>query len=185
MRTSSRLMPKYKPQSFGVAGWFVLSAVACSGFYVLWTHPIASVFAIGLFLSVCAYEHIKTKVHFNGLMNQRAGESLCTFARAQDLTDIDTLIVRAVYEELQLEIVSQKDFPLRWSDNLYSDLRLQGDDIEDLIERVAQRTGRCIKHTALNPLFGNIHTVSDLIAFLNHQPISKDRTGLNNQSEEI
>ena len=183
MRTPSRMMPKYKPQFFGLAGWFIVLMLTCGGFCVLWVHPIASVLAVGLFMGLCAYAHVKTRMHFNALMNQRAGESLCTFARAQDLTEIDTLIIRAVYEELQIEITSQKDFPLHWSDDLYSDLRLQGDDIEDLIERVAQRTRRCIKQTALNPLFGKIHTVSDLIAFFNHQPISQDHTGLNNQSE--
>lgn len=182
MRTPSRLMSKYKPQPFGVAGWFVLLVLACVGFYILWMHPLLTVLALALVVGLGVYEHVKAKLYFNKLMSQRQGESLCTFSRAQDLAGIDTFILRAVYEEIQFDIPVQKDFPLRWSDNLYSDLCLQGDNVEDLIERVAQRTGRCIKHAELNPLFGKINTVGELIIFFNHQ--SKDSIDPNNQSEQ-
>lgn len=182
MRTPSRFMPRYKPQPFGVASWFVFLVLACGGFYILWLHPLLTAFAVVLVIGLGVYEHVKEKLYFKKLMRQRQGESLCTFSRAENLTGIDTFILRAVYEEIQIEIPPQQNFPLRWSDNLYSGLHLQGDNVEELIERVAQRTGRCIKHTELNPLFGKIHTVGDLIVFFNHQ--SKDYTDPNNQPEE-
>ena len=181
MRTPSRLMPKYKLQPLGVTGWFVLLVLACAGLYILWMHPLITALSVIAVIGLGVYEHVKEKLYFNRLLSQRLGESLCTFSRAEDLTKIDTFILRAVYEEIQFELPIQS-FPLRWSDNLYSDLHLQGDNVEDLIERVAQRTGRSIKHTELNPLFGKIYMVGDLIIFFNHQ--AKDYTDPNHQSED-
>lgn len=187
MRTPSRLMPKYQPQTFGVAGCVVLLVLACVGLYVLWVYPLLSLLALVMIVGLFVCERIKAQQYFKRLISQRVGESLCTFSREQDLHDVDTFVVRAVYEEIQLDLPIE-NVPLRWSDQLYSDLRLEADDVEDLIERVAQRTARCIKHTAANPLFGNILTVGDLIAFFNHQPSNhhqkKDQNGLNHQSEQ-
>jgi len=182
MRIPSRLMPGYKPQPLGVAGWSVLLVSVCAGLYILWMHPWVTAMAVVAVVGLGVYEHTKEKWYFNQLMAQRHGESLCTFSREQTLTGIDTFIVRAVYEEIQFEIPLQKDFPLRWSDNLYSVLHVDGDNLEELIERIAQRTDRCITYTKLNPLYGKIHTVGDLIIFLNHQP--KGYTDPNNQFEE-
>jgi len=181
MRTPSRLMPKYKPQAFGLVGWLVLSVLACAGLYILWVHPILTVLAVILLIGLVVYEDVRAKSYFNGLMTRRQGESLCTFSREQDLRNIDTLIVRAVYEEIQFEIPLKQDFPLRWIDNLYSDLRIDSDSVEDLIARIAQRTGRSIKHTQLNPLYGKICTPGDLVIFFNRQP--KDHTDPNSFKE--
>jgi hypothetical protein len=169
VRTPSRLMPKYKRQPFGIAGGVVLLGLVCIGLYVLWVYPLLSPFALVVVAGLFAYERIKARRYFKRLISQRVGESLCTFSREQDLNGVDTFIVRAVYEEIQFDLPIE-NFPLRWSDQLYSDLRLEADDVEDLIERVAQKTARCLKHTASNPLFGNILTVGDLIAFFHHQP---------------
>ncbi|GGY74295.1 hypothetical protein GCM10011613_19590 [Cellvibrio zantedeschiae] len=178
MPTPSRLMPKYKPQPFGVAGWLVLLALVSVGLYIFWVHPFVSLSALAIVLGLFVYERFKAYRHFGILVSQRVGESLSTFAREQNLREIDTFVVRAVYEEIRLDLPVQ-NFPLRWSDNLYSDLLLTGDEMEDLIERVALRAGRCIRHTAANPLAGKILTVGDLIAFFNHQP--QDHSGLNQQ----
>ena len=60
--------------------------------------------------------------------------------------------------------------PLRTSDKLEKDLKIDPDDIEDLIPVVAQRTGRCLENTERNPFFGKIETVGDLVLFINNQP---------------
>ena len=93
----------------------------------------------------------------------RAGQSICDFARAFDCRNIDTWIIRAVYEEFSGQ------FPVRASDDLKHDLRIAGDDLDYIGVRLAQRTGRSLERSEDNPMFGNVRTLRDLVMFLDHQ----------------
>ena len=97
----------------------------------------------------------------------REGESICTFARAIDCRKFDTWIVRAVYEELSDDGAVR--FPVRPSDQLGKELKLDGDSIEEAIEFVAERAGRLLDGWESNPYAGRVSTVGDVVAFLQLQ----------------
>lgn len=111
--------------------------------------------------------HWREKRRHLAVAAQRADESICTFARGFDCRCTDTLVIRAVYDELQPLL----GFPLRATDHLETDLRLDGEDLElDIAPMVAGRTGRSLKIIGDNPYFGKIKTVADLVGFFCQQP---------------
>ena len=73
--------------------------------------------------------------------SERVDESICNFARAFPRKKVDTWIIRSVYEALE-NYVSMEDtkFPIRASDNLFEDLRVDVEDFEmDLVPEIAKR----------------------------------------------
>ena len=76
-------------------------------------------------------------------------------------------MIRAVYEQLQQQLYwAYPDFPVRATDRLVKDLRLDPDDIDtDLLSDVAGRTRRSIRDIKANPQYGGVKTAQDLVAF--------------------
>jgi hypothetical protein len=100
----------------------------------------------------------------------RAGESICTFARAFDRRVVDAWVIRATYEEVQAHFGrSVERFPVRATDRLVEDLGIVNEDLDALAEDVAHRTGRSLENAEQSPVM-NVNTVADLVLFLNHQP---------------
>ena len=105
------------------------------------------------------------------LIAERDGESICQFARSFDRHRVDTWVIRAVYEQLQSHLGTQKPLPIRAADSLAHDLRVDDEDLDmDVAEKIFRRTGRSMKHTDQNPYFGKVRTVADLVYFVNEQP---------------
>jgi hypothetical protein len=101
----------------------------------------------------------------------RQGESICTFARSFDCRVVDTWIIRAVFEELQPYCRFGRGLlPLRATDRLDHDLKIDPEDLDDLSQIIAYRTGRSLEWTAQPPLPDSVNTVSDLVLFFNNQP---------------
>ena len=122
-------------------------------------------------------------VWLEGVLNQRRvarlyavrrGENICTFVRALDYRTTDTKIIRAVYDEVQGCISRGDDqFPLRPGDNFSCDLKVDDDDLDEMVGDIAARSGRSLANTEANPFYDKVDTVQDLILFLNAQPLSK------------
>jgi hypothetical protein len=105
------------------------------------------------------------------LAAERRGESVCTFARSFDLRVTDPRVVRAVYEEIQSYYAgSVERLPVRATDRIEEDLRLDWDDLDDLARDVAARAGRLMDQPERNPFYGRVRTVWDLVLFLDYQP---------------
>jgi len=101
----------------------------------------------------------------------RDGESICNFARSFNARHIDTWVIRATHQEIQHVLKSYvPHFPVRASDSLLEDLHTNADDVEDLVAEIAARSGHSLDKTESNPFYGNIHTVSDLVRFIDAQP---------------
>lgn len=98
------------------------------------------------------------------LAEERQGESLCTFARSFERRSVDPWILRGVYEGLE------SGFPLRASDRLLEELRLEAEDLEDEAVAIAERAGRSLAGAAANARFGRLESVRDLVLFLQDQP---------------
>lgn len=176
MRIASRHMPKYVAGKFGRIYWVYLAVIVASFISCLISKPVGTAIFVllfcGLFL-VVRKETRRDKEHLRRLARKREGESICEFARDFDLRQIDTWIVRAVYEQLQRQLTHvHPAFPLRAADRLKEDLLLDDDDLDlDIVEEVEQRTGRSLDGSNANPYFGKVMTVADLVYFFQAQPI--------------
>lgn len=167
-------MPAYVPEQISL--WIKMSACAFLALmlvtlvYAVWSIPwlLAAGTAVAVF---GAYANWKHNNKLKALANERVDESICTFARSFDRKQVDTWVIRAIYEELQLYAeFPNGTCPLNASDNLEKVLNVDPEEIEDLIPIVAQRTGRSLENTEVNPYYGKIKTVGDFVLFINSQP---------------
>ncbi|WP_444896217.1 hypothetical protein [Microbulbifer sp. SSSA005] len=75
-----------------------------------------------------------------------------------------------MYEQLQAALPTKQLVPIQTSDDFFKTLKLDEDDLYlDLIEEIAQRTGRTLEDYQSNPYFGKVTTVRNLVLFFNHQ----------------
>jgi hypothetical protein len=159
-------MPKYVEKSHGLRDHLLLTlmVIPLGGLgYLAWTVPwyvSASVITV-----VAVWVRID-QLRRRRIAEERFCESLCTFARSFDYRAVDTWIIRAVYEQLQ----PAAGFPVRRSDHFRRDLWLDGDDIDEIGEEVAQRTGRPLTNCEQNPWYGKVETVADMVEFFMCQP---------------
>ncbi|WP_444943585.1 hypothetical protein ACJJIK_19135 [Microbulbifer sp. ZKSA006] len=174
MRTASRFMPKYKAERASKFTSFAfLTAVLALFIY----QPIyfLALAGLGLLAIICGHiEQPKIDRHFQQLCEKRKDLSIGEFAREFERKTVDTWIIRAVYEQLQAALPTKQQVPIQASDKLFNTLKLDEDDLDlDLIEQIAQRTGRSLAGCGNNPYYGKVTTVRNLVLFFNRQP----RTG--------
>ncbi|MBI5767979.1 MAG: hypothetical protein HZA93_09290 [Verrucomicrobia bacterium] len=100
------------------------------------------------------------------IREERIEESICSFARLLPARAHDTWVVRAVYEEL-FDFVRA---PIRPSDTVERFWGIDGDDLDDMAFRIAERAGRSMDGADKNPFFGRVVTVADMVQFFEHQP---------------
>jgi hypothetical protein len=104
-------------------------------------------------------------------MKQRVGETICQFTRSFDYRKVDTKIIRATYEYLaDWNKVKGRPFPVRASDSLHKIYYIVDEDVDELAEEVAKKTGRSLEDAERNPLYGKVMTVRDMVLFINNQP---------------
>jgi hypothetical protein len=162
-----------------VFAWTVLVAFVGVYIYELWTHPIFVLAGSCVLAAIVARNKRRTKRHLTELARARVGESICEFSCSFDRRRTDTWVIRAVYEQLQLQLRwAYPDFPVRAFDRLKEDLRLDPDDIDlDVLADVASRTGRSIRDTRANPFRSGVKNASDLVAFFCAQPLERRARG--------
>ncbi len=152
-----------------ILGWGILLAIPVFFLGLVWKMP-AMLFFIPVVVLLYARRSRLEKIHFEKLLNNRTKDSICTFSRHFDCRDVDTWVIRAVYEQLQT-LVAYKDFPVLPCDDVFKDLLIDEDDFDfDLVEEIAERTGRSFKNMKENPYYGKAHIVENLVFFFNHQP---------------
>lgn len=105
------------------------------------------------------------------LAAQRQGQSICQFARAFPRWQVDTWVIRAVYESLHGYLGG--GLPIRADDRFKEDLRVDDEDLEfELLEEMARLSGRSLAGVEDNPFYGRVLRVRDLVLLLDHQPRS-------------
>jgi hypothetical protein len=106
-------------------------------------------------------------------VEERPGESICTFVRAIDYRRVDTCIIRAVYEEIAHYLATEcPNFPLRPNDGLIRELDIDAEDLEDIAKVIAFRTRRSLASPERNPFHGKVETAEGLVYFFAHQAVS-------------
>ena len=176
MRIPSRRMPKYTAPTLGWFGKVALVVLMAVLVYVIADASWTKLLVVAIALTVLVFFGMRSlkveQERLQTLAANRFGESICEFARSFDCRQVDTWVIRAVYEELQEALPwGTKGFPVRASDDLNRDL-LDNDieAIEDLIPILAARTGRSLTDTESNPYWNKIRTAADLVYFINAQP---------------
>jgi hypothetical protein len=176
MRMPSRRMPKLAQPGRSAGAVVALAAfvafVAYFGYRAFSASPwlsAAVVLSVAWGVSLAAR---RRKRRLAALAAERTGESICEFARSFNSREVDTWVVRAVYEQLQSYLAPmQPGFPVRGSDRLVKGLLEDPDDLDlSLVNEIAERTGRSLEQAESNPLFGKVYTVHDLVLFFNAQP---------------
>lgn len=134
----------------------------------VWTNSLPQFLTVvTLFLGVTVVGNAWHSIHSHRLRLARPKDSICTFAREFNYRATDTWIIRAVYEALE----SRASFPIRSTDRFTEELWLDDDDLDDeVFDEVARRAGRSTENCEQNPMYGQVKTVADLVAFFSHQP---------------
>ena len=170
MRKPSRAMPNPIAAPLTPFAWLVFALFGVGLLWLFSRYPgVLAIVTLGLLLA--ALSAIKQRRQLDALASTRRHDSICTFVRSFDYRQVDTWILRAVYEALQANVSASGKFPLRADDRLKEDLQLDEDDLDlDLLPDIAQRAGRTLEHTEINPHYGQVRTVRDLVMFLTVQP---------------
>jgi hypothetical protein len=171
MQSPSRLMPPFVAPT--VKWWRrIIGSIALAGLviwyaWMIWKRPIPSLGTIAVFTVVVVIEEHRFRAHLREVAGTRKGESICSYARALPVRELDSWVVRAVFEQLQALILGRcPSFPIRPSDRLYKDLKVDPDDVDwQLAVEIAQRTGRSLRDCRANPFYGKVVTVEDMIRF--------------------
>jgi hypothetical protein len=185
MTRPSRVMPAFVPQTVVVSLWgrglqflLAVTALGCL-FWAVWVAPIivvAAFSAVALIGFVAKLDERRCREHLRSIAESRLGESICTFARALPVRQLDTWVVRAVFEQLQSRLGRfYQKFPIRASDRLAEDLLVPEDADEELLLEIAQRAGRSAADLERNPYFGKVSTVEELVRFFCAQARGRTR----------
>jgi len=170
MKQASRFMPKYEPGPVSKPLLFLFPLIAV-GIVIYQPWFLAAIAGIALMVIVFgAMEQPKVEKHFLKLCEERQGLSICEFSKEFDPKVVDTWVIRAVYEQLQAALPTKQSIPIKVSDNIFETLLLDEDDLDlDLVEEIAQRTGRSLDGYKNNPYYGKVTTARNLVLFFNLQ----------------
>jgi hypothetical protein len=166
-------MPKYVPskQPLGLLAWGVIVLALGAMAYGAFKHPVLLVI-VPIFVVWTYVGNKMMKRKFDALALERQSLGICEYARALEFRNLDTWVIRAVYEQVQ-EYVGP--IPIKPDDDLFELLEIDEEDLEfDMLAEIAQRTKRSLENTENNPYYGKVRTVRDLVHFIDAQPRLKD-----------
>ena len=164
-------MPKYIEKPANPFSWLFLVPLLALLIWLIWSFPYLLLFNPIFFLADLRNRKKRSR-HFEELLKGRENDSICTFSRHFECREIDTWVIRAVYEQLQLYLKNEKDhFPVRATDDVFQDLKIDDEDFEyDLVEEIAQRANRTLENAESNAYYGKASIVENLVFFFNQQP---------------
>ena len=103
---------------------------------------------------------------------ERGDPNICEYARSFDYRNVDTKIMREVWNELQLNLgnYNGKPFPIKAEDIFKETYHLDPDDLDDIYLSVADCLGIDTANPQSNPYFNQVNNVKNLVLFLHNQP---------------
>ncbi len=101
----------------------------------------------------------------------RGEPDICTYTRSFDYRNIDTKIIRAVYNSVQEWAGKYNDipFPVKADDSFDKIYQIDPEDLDDIYFEIADNLNIDTKNHELNPYYEKIKTVKDLVMFLDQQ----------------
>jgi len=153
------------PKKPSIWAWLFLGALTAWFAWLIYSN-VGARWAVGAIFALGSVATLLSHRHFARLKEERKEESICTFARSLPARAHNTWVVRAVFEELSTLV----RVPIRPTDDLKKDLKIDPDDLEETAFEIARRAGRSMDGTRKNPMFDRVVTVADMIVFFEHQP---------------
>jgi hypothetical protein len=175
IRASRRKLPSAEPLKAVISPWlllilFLAAAAICWSLHATVAAVILTIFATLIAAGVVTAPFARRR-HEEKLAKLPPNAS-CSYARSFDFRHTETLVMRAVFEELQPFV----EFPILASHGLVEDLHLDGEDFSlDIAPVIAQRLDRTLRGSDRNPYYGRINTVEDLVRFMEAQPCQETR----------
>ena len=105
------------------------------------------------------------------IATMRGAADICTYARSFDYRNIDTKIMRAVFEKVQ-EWAGEfdgKPFPVKADDDFDRIYQMDPDDLDDIYYEVANELGISTERAEDNPYYDKVKSVKELVLFLHNQ----------------
>ena len=129
---------------------------------------VPAIIMITLFIGVTIVLNVIHRRRMKRLIMERQGESICQFARSLPYRQLDTHIMREVYEAVQEWIgrVAGRLVPIRETDRFTETFQMDPYDLDDMATAIALRCGRSLDNCEANPYHDGVHTVGDLVRFL-------------------
>ncbi len=175
MRRFSRQMPANADRAYHPALKLVVAGLLMGfvGVAITWPYQVVGFCAVAV-----AFTVVSTKVahgRLRRLAAGRPGEDIGTFARGLDrrTQPFDPWVVRATWDALMPHVSYPGGrVPLRPTDAIVEDLRIDLELLEIEFCEIAQRAGRCLDGIEANPLYRDGRTVGDLVRLVSAQPLT-------------
>jgi len=168
MRAISRHLSLIPQAKTSLLAWGVLALFVFG--LLVWGYFQPLVFAfIGASIILGWIGGFYEKKRINRIKTERR-DTICDFRRAFDIRRVDPYIIRASYQEIGRYLDSESGFPLRAADDFTRDLKIDGEDLDDIACNVAKRLNYDMDTCQQNPLYGQIKTVRDFVMFFTHKP---------------
>jgi hypothetical protein len=102
----------------------------------------------------------------------RENSTICTYARSFDYRNVDTKIMRAVYEKVQVWVGKYEgmNFPVEANDYFNETYNMDAEDLDDIYFEIAEELGISTENPEANPYWNKVTTVKNLVLFLHNQP---------------
>ena len=172
MRPFSRHLPPLHAEDSRVpllCKAILLAILAMIGYWI-YSSPLKASIGLGALAALVGGAMVIEARRIARIRRER-DDTICDFRRSFDVRKVDPWIIRATHEAFGRWFDSkQAHFPLRASDSIGNDLKIDPEDVEDLVHEVAQRAGYDISECEANPLYGKVETVDDFVMFFTHQP---------------
>ncbi|MEM1098181.1 MAG: hypothetical protein AAGH92_05270 [Planctomycetota bacterium] len=158
-------MPAYRPPKTTWRHWLFLAVYGALLIGLFVTHPYVCGTIIAGLAALVALSLFTEDHHREQMIEARRGESICGFARSFDCRQVDTWVVRAVYEAS----TAAAGFPVRADDDEVT-LDVDRDIFDFIAEEVAQRSGRTFENAEANPYYTKVTTLRNMVRFFCGQP---------------
>lgn len=102
----------------------------------------------------------------------RKKSTICLYARSFDYRNVDTRIMREVYNQVQAWAGKYEDIPfsVEADDCFDSVYKMDPEDLDEMCIDIAKKLGISIESSEDNPFWNKVATVKDLVLFLHNQP---------------
>ncbi len=125
---------------------------------------------IGMFIFITVLIALNNR-RMKKIAIERGNPDICSYARSFDYRNVDTKIMREVYNLVQ-EWAGKFDgipFPVQADDSFDGIYKMDPDDIDEIYFSVTKELGISKENAEANPYYDRVETVKDMVHFLNEQ----------------